>query len=478
MIEAIYLQSPIDAAIGISFKTNLPRLEWITDGTDPLGVSIWFGESEDVWTVIKSDEMGLFFDIPFYLKMTTVYYWKVVANSNSVPSEIYTFTTGFDNIVLDEPLGGGAPISIYTSFNWHSDNIEELDYILVFNDEDLGVQSSGFTLPYDLDYSTDYHWYITELGPAGDYFNCTTVYFTTEAIPLPTVTNLVTSNITFGGFYCSWESTYSNSFDVYSVREGEQPEIQGYTADNIIPVILDLDFGKTYNWFVIAHGDGGDVQSEYKEFSTVLPTVTSLTPIDSAISVSINPQLVWETTDLDSTCYISVWFGLVDNMIEIPYLLYNTTTYNTDLLDYATSYQWKIVCHSPKNEVLLESATFTFTTISEPIPINNFSSPPQRDGVSVTSTINIVNLIAKLEDDYFNEADKFLEVYIYYMHEDGVQKKKIKHEGAELTGDVFWTTNAHSGVWQKTKVIAIDTDGATKEIDRAVIGTGEDLTLS
>jgi hypothetical protein len=111
--------------------------------------------------------------------------------------------------------------------------------------------------------------------------------------------------------------------------------------------------------------------------------------------------------------------------------------------------------------------------------INTFDEQPQRNGAIRISTINLTYLITLLADTYFDANYEFSRVDVIYTHIDGRQSKHIKHRivSSDLVGTTSWSTNAKAGVWQKVKIIAYDTDGAVKEIGRAVIGTSEDLTL-
>ena len=65
-------------------------------------------------------------------------------------------------------------------------------------------------------------------------------------------------------------------------------------------------------------------------------------------------------------------------------------------------------------------------------------------------------------------------------HQDGWQKKKIEHtvDGTNLSGSVLWTPNARDGLWEKNRIVAFDSNGAQRELTRAMIGNGEDCSHS
>lgn len=113
-----------------------------------------------------------------------------------------------------------------------------------------------------------------------------------------------------------------------------------------------------------------------------------------------------------------------------------------------------------------------------------FSSGTVADGNAIISTVNnafLVNLIQSyVSDPYFNSTSELYEARIYYTHIDGRQKKMIRHilSNGLLSGSVFWVVGAHDGTWQKTKIKVFDTNGASVQLSRAIIGTNEDLSHS
>ena len=112
-------------------------------------------------------------------------------------------------------------------------------------------------------------------------------------------------------------------------------------------------------------------------------------------------------------------------------------------------------------------------------PINTFSSPPARDGSSVISTINGIDLLGKITGDpYFDSTVKFARVDVYYYDSSNRDMKIISHNGPGLSGPASWSPLATDGTWYKTRVRVKDFDGAEVLLDRSSIGTGEDLILT
>jgi hypothetical protein len=116
--------------------------------------------------------------------------------------------------------------------------------------------------------------------------------------------------------------------------------------------------------------------------------------------------------------------------------------------------------------------------------VNTFSSTPERNWAVVESIINTSNLISLIQadytDPYFNNSTYFNEVDVYYTHEAGRHKKRIKHTYTEsgIKGNAFWSTYAKSGIWQVTKVRSIDFDGAEHTLERDAIGSDSDIIIA
>lgn len=110
------------------------------------------------------------------------------------------------------------------------------------------------------------------------------------------------------------------------------------------------------------------------------------------------------------------------------------------------------------------------------LPLSSFDTPPSIGGGPVLSTIGGSTIVSALSDpSYFDSTSKMRRVDVRYDHEAGRQKKVIIHMG--LKGTAEWPLGAQDGTWQKTLITAYDYDGAMKSLDRAAIGSGEDIVL-
>lgn len=113
-----------------------------------------------------------------------------------------------------------------------------------------------------------------------------------------------------------------------------------------------------------------------------------------------------------------------------------------------------------------------------------FSDSTVADGTNVVSYINKTILVNAIQsdssDNYFDSTDKLNKVYVYYTDPGNRELKSIRHEidGTNLKGYVSWSPFAGDGTWQKIKVKAYDLENALHVLNRAAIGSGEDITHS
>lgn len=115
-------------------------------------------------------------------------------------------------------------------------------------------------------------------------------------------------------------------------------------------------------------------------------------------------------------------------------------------------------------------------------PVSYFDQNSVGDGTSVLSHIDSSALItiiqANVADPYFDSTSELAKVYVYYVHEEGRQQRKVIHDGTALTGSVMWAPGARDGWWYKDKIVAFDHDGAQRVVTRAMIGDQEDSSHS
>lgn len=112
--------------------------------------------------------------------------------------------------------------------------------------------------------------------------------------------------------------------------------------------------------------------------------------------------------------------------------------------------------------------------------LNYFDSTSVRDNTNATSTLNLTTIVSTVQsaypgDTYFDSTNEIGIVKVYYTHENGRQKKRLYHSVDSRQALVSWSSFAKDGTWQKTSLKVYDKEGAMVILNRANIGTSEDL---
>lgn len=115
-------------------------------------------------------------------------------------------------------------------------------------------------------------------------------------------------------------------------------------------------------------------------------------------------------------------------------------------------------------------------------PISTFNQATATYGESVTSTVSASSLVTAIQDagtdTYFDSTSEVASVEVRYLHQDGRQKTDILHVGPGLQGNTSWASVARDGTWQKHRIVVHDAAGASAVLQRADIGTSEDLVMT
>ena len=121
----------------------------------------------------------------------------------------------------------------------------------------------------------------------------------------------------------------------------------------------------------------------FSRVAIYLPVYPS--PADKATQVSLIPALRWRggTLYLDNTLTYDVYFGTSSPPPLVATNL-SGTTYIPGILDYFTTYYWKVVSRDSSG-VETPGPIWSFTTVSNPPQLNNFSPP---DGAINVAMIN------------------------------------------------------------------------------------------
>jgi hypothetical protein len=112
--------------------------------------------------------------------------------------------------------------------------------------------------------------------------------------------------------------------------------------------------------------------------------------------------------------------------------------------------------------------------------LNYFSSNPQRDEITRTSTIDPSILLSNINSDpYFDSINKIIRVDLTFLDPAGRESKTLVHETTNLIAPAVWSTTSVAGTWQLQRMRVYDTDGAVINLSRNRIITGlQDITLA
>jgi hypothetical protein len=112
------------------------------------------------------------------------------------------------------------------------------------------------------------------------------------------------------------------------------------------------------------------------------------------------------------------------------------------------------------------------------LAINYFNISQAGDNTSVTSTVNVPNLVNLIQtvnpDTYFDSTDKISKVLVHYTHSVERQTKRLLHDGVSRQVKVSWSPYAQDGTWYKSKVIAYNHEGSSVVIPRVYLDSTND----
>jgi hypothetical protein len=216
-----------------------------------------------------------------------------------------------------------------------------------------------------------------------------------------------------------------------------------------------LEFGTKYNWKIVVKDERGKIkEGPIWTFTTnYLPNVPNyLYPQDGATNVSTKPILIWEASDPDGDeLKYDIYFGKNPNF-KIPIISnYEKTQFETDNLDFKTTYYWKIVAKDNKGGAR-EGNIWKFTTIKQNDPpyIPKNSSPS--DGV----TGQPINIELSWES---GDPDNDEVSYSVYFGEVGNLKKIVD----DLNESKYTLQNLKYETMYNWKVVAKDGKGGITE---------------
>jgi len=243
-------------------------------------------------------------------------------------------------------------------------------------------------------------------------------------------------------------------YDLYFGKDEELELLVSNLATNSYTT-KKLEYGTTYNWRVVVKDERGNITEGpiWKFITNYLPNIPSNpSPEDGAIDVSTKPVLSWDASDPDGDKLLyDLYFGKNPHF-EIPVISnYEKNQFETENLDFKTTYYWKIVAKDEKGGVK-EGPIWKFTTIKQNDPPYIPNNPSPVDGVT-GQPINL-ELTWKSGDPDNDEVS-----YAIYFGEVGNLKKIVD----DLKEAKYMLKNLKFGTMYNWKVVAKDGKGGISE---------------
>ena len=357
-----------------------------------------------IWDAVLTDASYLYpIDAPSLVPLPSYpYYWKIRANPlEPIPgewSEIFQFT--ISPIELTEPQAGTSISTVLPKFDWSTPGEFGGYEIRISHGDADPVTSPIFSQVFELvsfEYPADaislvpgktYNWIVIAfdqdeniLGTAEDYTGVSSFIVDPVILFDPPAGSSVNSLIpTF-----SWDVPTGISGFEFQISSEEDPGLAnpGYTY----PVSKDnyqlnaseylLELGRTYFWRVIPLDPNGIIMGNIDEYLPSDFVVENLDTTVPVVTVSINDEtpnmptvsLVSGVEDADG--YALTISTVEDVVWESPVISTFPYTPTSDDMSFAFNTEYNIKAQAYKNDEPLGemSAVFTFTTGSEPGPM-------------------------------------------------------------------------------------------------------------
>jgi len=410
--------SPANGSTGID-PTSL--LSWT--GGDPDGDSVtydvYLGNTSTPGKVAGNITTASYSPSTLFFQQT--YYWRIVAwdeHGSRTPGPLWQFTTdAYPYTPADpSPADHAAGVEITTPLSWTGGDPDPDDtvvYDVYFGTVTPPPPASihQYATSYDpspMNYLQTYYWQIVAIDPhgassAGPIWNFTTVYAPDTPPYVPSSPNPSNGSINVPvNTSLSWtggdpDPMDTVTYDVYFGTTNPPPQ-QTAAYPNTTYDPGDLEYLTHYYWQIVSWDNrGASTPGPVWQFTTAaevnyppyLPSDPS--PANHATNVSISTNLSWNGGDPNhgDTVTYDVYFG---TSTTPPLVVHNqsATTYDPGLLEYETTYYWKIVSWD-NHGLSTQGSRWDFKTEKEfnypPIVPGN---PVPADGsVNVSATVHL-----------------------------------------------------------------------------------------
>jgi len=360
--------SPPNGAVNVNLNADLSWSGGDPDPGDTVTYDVYFGTSSLPPKII-TNQSGTTYD-PGTLNYNTTYYWKIVAWDNhgaTTAGPIWSFTSRTNHPPNTpsnpSPANGAVNVNLDEDLSWTGgdpDPGDTVTYDIYFGTTNPPpIKTYGHTTttydPGTMDYGTTYYWKIVAWDSFGESAAGPIWSFTTEANSPPyTPSNPDPSNGATNvelDATLSWTGGDPNgdpvTYDVYFGTSSSPPKVAANQSDtNYNPGALN--FGTTYYWKIVAwdnygFSSAGPIWSFTTEYNNPPNTPSNPSPANGAVNIPLNVDLSWVGGDPDGDdVYYDVYFGTSS---PPPKVIANQseTTYDPGLLEFSTTYYWKIV---------------------------------------------------------------------------------------------------------------------------------------
>jgi len=321
----------------------------------------------------------------FGIYTSTIYARDDVGNQDSIGYAITVIEPNHAPIItLTSPIDEATDVPTIVTLTWegNDDDNDVLTYTVYLNDEiveECGNIEESICLLTNLDYSTEYRWYVRasdgELESTSDDWS-----FTTEdSIPIITL-SLPVNGAVFGqeDITLTWTSSDEDEDELTHTVYLDN-EVVGGCEDigERICVIRRADFwtyGAEYQWYVEVSDGVHTVDSEVRTFRIIeepnhAPEINLTSPVNGATDRPTTVNLLWTSSDEDEDELTHTVY--LNNHILTGCENIEQTGCTVPNLNYETTYSWKITVSDGEDETT--SAVWSFTTVSrvDPNPILN-----------------------------------------------------------------------------------------------------------
>ncbi|MCF7913514.1 MAG: hypothetical protein K9M99_13420 [Candidatus Cloacimonetes bacterium] len=365
------------------------QLQWNCEDEDgdDLTYTVYMGKTTTM-QIVASDLTDSFYQTET-LDYDQRYYWKVQANdgTDTTMGARWYFETVTEDLpptvpANPIPANGSTEVSLNQLFRWYSfdadGDLVSYDFYLDTNadpqifaenltDDQISIQG--------LEKHTTYYWKIIaksrDLQTEGPIWSLETEYgnYPPDIPNSPTPHNAAinVSTHTNLSWVCSDPEGDALSYDIYMGTDADPQLIEsGFNA--LTYDLDDLEPSTTYYWRINVADAENYVEGPIWYFTTGAPNhppnaPSMPRPEDGSIDESVYAMLRWTCSDPDGDeLMYKVYFGLQPVLTESDVIGLGITEQNMDLgiLEFNTTYYWKIVAHD--GELITNGPTWSFTT--------------------------------------------------------------------------------------------------------------------